>query len=285
MFSQRLAASAVFYNDDLMEIVFQYIHPTELLSEALTSKFFLNICLKFGLTKNLRTSVKWFCHSRNGIAWVVALGCPIYSISQQAILISTDEESVLKLFEWLREDKICYFQIGTCEAASQKGYLRVLKWLRSLDPPCPWSGMACRLAAEEGELEVLKWLWHQDPPRTRDLAVREIAAERGHLDILTWLHAQGLLASEAWKTSCAAARGGQVEVLKWLQSNDLPSISDKWTCTSAAAAGQLDLLKWLRSQCPPCPWDLEECIEMASYNRRADVLRWLELMVDLRQFS
>ena len=51
------------------------------------------------------------------------------------------------------------------EYCAARGYLRVLKWLRSPeffsggpDNPCPWNERACAYAAASGHLHVLKWL-------------------------------------------------------------------------------------------------------------------------------
>jgi hypothetical protein len=114
-----------------------------------------------------------------------------------------------------------YFRIPpkyTCSFAAKNGHLDVLKWLRSQDPPCPWSEYTCTHTAQNGHLEVLKWLRAQNPPCPWD------------------------------KYTCAyAAKNGQLEVLKWLRSQDPPCPWDKWTCTWAAKNGDLEVLKWLRS--------------------------------------
>jgi hypothetical protein len=40
----------------------------------------------------------------------------------------------------------------------------VLQWLRSEEPPCPWSARVRARAAEGGHLGVLQWLRSQHPP-------------------------------------------------------------------------------------------------------------------------
>ncbi len=45
----------------------------------------------------------------------------------------------------------------TCKAAARKGHLHVLRYLRSCDPPCPWSEDVCNAAAGAGQLGTLQW--------------------------------------------------------------------------------------------------------------------------------
>merc|ERR1719305_797520 len=56
------------------------------------------------------------------------------------------------------------FDVMACYGAARGGHLEALKYLRGLDPPCPWDEETCAQAAEGGHLEVLKYLRAQDPP-------------------------------------------------------------------------------------------------------------------------
>ena len=56
------------------------------------------------------------------------------------------------------------FTSGVGCGVAKGGHLQALKWLRGLDPPCPWDDNTCCNAARGGSLEVLKWLRDQDPP-------------------------------------------------------------------------------------------------------------------------
>ncbi len=49
--------------------------------------------------------------------------------------------------------------------AALGGFLRVLQWLRSQDPPCPIDERTFAAAAETGDVEMLQWLCAQDPQR------------------------------------------------------------------------------------------------------------------------
>ena len=83
----------------------------------------------------------------------------------------------------------------TFVAAAENGHLDVLKFLRSQDPPCPWSsttcsGGACSAAVRNGHFDVLKWLRSQDPPCPWGERTCSNAAFNGHLDVLKWLRSQ-----------------------------------------------------------------------------------------------
>ena len=70
----------------------------------------------------------------------------------------------VKVLEYL-VDRGYEFDREVCNGAAIGGHLEALKFLRGLDPPCPWDEWAyCTQAAEGGHLDVLKWLRDQDPP-------------------------------------------------------------------------------------------------------------------------
>ncbi|WZN65570.1 hypothetical protein HKI87_12g71300 [Chloropicon roscoffensis] len=82
------------------------------------------------------------------------------------------------------------FTSYACQGAARGGCLEALKFLRGLDPPCPWGEVTCAAAAEEGHLDVLKWARSQDPPCPWDEETCWGAAYRGHLEVLKFLRAQ-----------------------------------------------------------------------------------------------
>lgn len=53
---------------------------------------------------------------------------------------------------------------NTINSAVYHGHLHIIKWLRSLDPPCPWDNKTCPLAATRSHTKILEWLCTQDPP-------------------------------------------------------------------------------------------------------------------------
>ena len=161
-----------------------------------------------------------------------------------------------------------------CNVAASYGHLDVLKWLRSQDPPCPWSDLTCSLAAANGHLHVLKWLRSQDPPCPWDVWACAEAAKKGRLDMLKFLRSQDPPCPWSEWTCAEAAMNGHLDVLKWLRSQDPPRPWGVNTCSVATIHGRLDLLKWLRSQDPPCPWDEKTC-QGAAFNGHLDVLKWL----------
>ena len=143
---------------------------------------------------------------------------------------------------------------AACEGTAIGGHLEALKYLRGLDPPCPWDNNTCAWAAEGGHLEVLKWLRSQDPPCPWDVYTCFVAAGGGHLDVLKWARSEDPPCPWDDGTCSAAAYGGHLEALKFARGQEPPCPWDEWTCTYAASEGHLEILKWLRSQDPPCPW-------------------------------
>ena len=160
--------SELFHNEDLLGLVFEYVHHHEMLSVVLTSQFFHSVCQRFGLTTNLTTSVKRFCHSIDGIQWILDCGCPACNIPILAATVADSEQGALDVLLYLRNEGIGFFDacplsavasrgflrvihiLRTSEAAARNGHLEVLRWLRSQDPPCPWDVDTCTAAAENG---------------------------------------------------------------------------------------------------------------------------------------
>ena len=83
------------------------------------------------------------------------------------------------------------FDEGACQGAVEGGHLEALKFLRGLDPPCPWAEGTCAYAVQGGHLEILKWARSQDPPcpwSRRDC--RDGAFQSGHQHIIDWIDQQ-----------------------------------------------------------------------------------------------
>ena len=155
----------------------------------------------------------------------------------------------VEVFEYLNV-KGYQFTKEACEGAAMGGCLKALKFLRGLDPPCPWREMTCWAAAWEGHLHVLKWARAQNPPCPWNSRTCSTAAKGGHLDVLMWARAQN--------PPCP-----------WNDS----------TCSEAARGGHLDVLKWARSQDPPCPWSREECRQTAfqlGHEHVVDGIDWID---------
>ena len=100
----------------------------------------------------------------------------------------------IEVLEYLRErgyqfdGKACGGKAS--DGAARGGHLEALKFLRGLDPPCPWDDETCGMAARGGHLDVLKWLRAQNPPCPwHEWTCREAAGD-GHLEVLKWLRAQ-----------------------------------------------------------------------------------------------
>ena len=112
------------------------------------------------------------------------------------------------------------FTSYACQGAATGGCLEALKFLRGLDPPCPWDERTCEMAAQGGHLEVLKWARSQDPPCPYD-----------------------------WWACAYAAQGGHLEVLKWLRSQDPPCPWIRSECRSIASRFRhRHIVKWINKQ-------------------------------------
>ena len=143
------------------------------------------------------------------------------------------------------------FTVDVSDRAARGGHLKALKFLRGLDPPCPWDEWTCYSAARGRHLDVLKFLRSQDPPCPWD-----------------------------GNTCSGVAEEGQLELLKWIHSEDPPCPWDEGTCYRAAKGGHLEVLKWARSQDPPCPWSRSECKFTASQNNHQHIINWIDLEED-----
>ena len=179
----------------------------------------------------------------------------------------------VKVLEYL-VDRGYEFDREVCNGAAIGGHLEALKFLRGLDPPCPWDEWDyCTQAAEGGHLDVLKWFRSQNPPCPWTERTCAEAARKGHLDVLVWLRAQEPPCPWGEWTCNAAAEAGHLEVLKWARSQNPPCPWDHSTCYGAAGGGHLEVLKWARDQDPPCPWDVSTCAQ-AARNGHLEVLKW-----------
>ena len=167
-------------------------------------------------------------------------------------------------------------KVETCQGAARGGHLEALKFLRGLDPPCPWDVYACNEAAERGHLDVLKFLRGLDPPCPWTAWSCTRAAEEGHLEVLKWLRDQDPPCPWHSYTCTGAAEFGHLEILKWSRSQDPPCPWHPYACSRAAKGGHLEILKWLRSQDPPCPWYRGECLEEARVSGHEHVVKWID---------
>ena len=121
------------------------------------------------------------------------------------------------------------YELGwkACEGAARGGHLEALKYLRGLDPPCPWDESTCDYAAREGHLEVLKWLRSQDPPCPWDWGTYDKAAWNGHLEILKWVRSQDPPCP--WSRSACrltASIYGHDHIVQWIDQQEDESDED-----------------------------------------------------------
>jgi hypothetical protein len=70
----------------------------------------------------------------------------------------------LQLLQWLQNNGFKFNHRAYTQAAAFSGSLEVLRYLRSLDPPCPWSFQVCTIAVKQGNMEMLQWAIFNDCP-------------------------------------------------------------------------------------------------------------------------
>ena len=178
----------------------------------------------------------------------------------------------IEVLEYMR-GKGYVFKEDACAGAARGGHLEALKYLRGLDPPCPWNRWTLAEAAYRGHLEVLKWARSENPPCPWGEVTSGWAAEGGQLDVLEWARGQNPPCPWNECTFALAARGGPLEALKWLRDQDPPCPWGEDTCRTAVEYGRLDVLKWLRGQDPPCPWNERTCV-FAARGGNLEALKW-----------
>ena len=111
------------------------------------------------------------------------------------------------------------FTSYACQGAATGGCLEALKFLRGLDPPCPWDERTCRRAAEEGHLDVLKFARGQDPPCPWDEWTCSYAAAGGHLEILKWARSQD--PPYPWsRRGCRDRAIGHQHIIDWIDQQE-----------------------------------------------------------------
>ena len=73
-----------------------------------------------------------------------------------------------------------------------------------------------------------------------------------------------------------AASFGQIQILEWLRSEG--ETFDEDTCCAAIEQGQLETLKWLKNLDSPCPWDKNECRDLAIdlCENHIVIVRWID---------
>ena len=300
------------------KIVDENLHQNDLLAFAMTCRFFrdttTDLRKKVGRTTlnayrldDLRKSGKVASHTLGWFQWVCDTFKVLPRFTMGTLVNYAALHGSVEILRWLVEDKGWEtnwetgewagfggsvevlehlrgkgyeFDAMTCYGVAQGGCLEALKFLRGLDPPCPWYGGTCEQAALGGHLEVLKFARGQDPPCPWNRRTCFNAAQGGHLDVLQFLRSQDPPCPWDEHTCFYAAREGHLDVLKWLRDQDPPCPWDGRTCASAAREGRLEVLKWLRAQNPPCPWHRSACREEAWENDHQHIVKWIDQQED-----
>ena len=283
-----MATDLTSLHSDLVKIIYERLDVCGMFCFQFTCKKFRSKFARiFGYTAVDGAAInghinllKWLCVmagkttvSRNTFIRVVRKG----HLSMLQFLRSPGPE--MRPFEWSYT-----WSFTPCEAASYKGRLEVLQWLRSGPDPCPWyDTRECIVyAAEKGHLDVLEWIRTFDKEWPSELVGRVIAGKMSTSQKIHVLqHVRSHSPPAPWSDACYwAVLRGEFDIIKWLRSPEHeggPCPWGKGVCTRAARCGDLETLKWLRSAEHtegPCPWDENTCY-FAAVNGHIDSLRWL----------
>lgn len=118
------------------------------------------------------------------------------STQQQDIRLLASRAAVgdIPAVEWLAGQGCLASDGSVCTAAAGAGQLRMLRFLRQQQPPCPWDATACTAAAGAGRAEMLQWMLFEAEPHCEcDVWTTRAAARSGQLAILDWLQERRLL--------------------------------------------------------------------------------------------
>lgn len=139
-----------------------------------------------------------------------------------------------------------------CTAAAGANKLEALRWLQTVcSPPCPCDVEAMKKAARMGHLDILKYLRSLKPPCPWDNTVVDLAV--GHPECLAWLRQQSAPCN--WNEHCMweAVCQGDLEAVKRLRARDPPCPYHNWCLPGAVHRGDLVMVEWLCEQ-KSCPW-------------------------------
>ena len=143
------------------------------------------------------------------------------SLSLFVLLLSSARNGQLRVLQWLQnapgpeKGRKPVLEQECAEFAAQAGHVEVLEWLRSQDPPCPWSGFTAMKAAVHGHLDCLKCLRKHGCPFDR---VAVMAASQGHTKVLQWLTGEGLLSMDPMICT-GALTSGNLECCEYLRQS------------------------------------------------------------------
>ena len=161
--------------------------------------------------------------------------------------------------------------------AAQNGQVDARQWLRTQQPPCPWSPAACTAAATNGHLATLQWLRSQHPCCPWDPAsCGAEAAANGHQAVLLWLQKK---CSSVFDDTCAwAARQGQLQALEIMTALDPLCPVGRDSVRAAVLGGHLPILEWLILR-PNI--DLSGCIIYVGSHDAICLLQKRDLLIDM----
>ena len=190
--------------------------------------------------------------------------------------------------EWLHSQG-CNWSPDTSYAAFAAGKLKALFWLRTQEPPCPWTplkecwsspaNLPALIYTEWGQLEapcheLLKSILHYAtscPDPTACNFFSDLVIEL--LEAISCISPCRPVMKHA---AIDIAKAQHLRAMDWMCQHHLERVcSFDYLCTIFARSGNVPMMELLRSQQPPCPWNEAECLEEACDQGHLQMLAWL----------
>jgi len=92
----------------------------------------------------------------------------------------------LEILKWFHKRGLMLDSFA-CATASRKGHWDIVQWLRSLDPPCPWSGDEITFAWEQKRVDMVKWARSQGCELDDDYLTETV--QIAYLELREWIEA------------------------------------------------------------------------------------------------
>jgi len=151
------------------------------------------------------------------------------------------------LVEWLIiKKKDININLSFCNYAARNNNLKMLKFLREKNNPCPWSEWCVYEAVRYNNFEMLRFLREGNDPCP-------------------------------WDRNCCqqAILNNNLEILKFMREGNDPCPWHEDCAPSAVKNNNLEMLRFLREGNDPCPWDKKECLKICIENNNLEMLRLL----------
>ena len=212
--------------------------------------------------------------------WLMSNDLPYDSSFCSARIIGqVAKHGSFELLRWLRSSPHAAISGWTedvmLDVAARPNCLPTVQWLRTLEPPVPWSAAVCEAAAHRGDVSLLQWLRGQDPPCPWTASCSAAAVNSRQHETLQWMGAQQPPCPFSEECTSAAVRNGDQLMLRWLRAQVPPCPMASACCQLAVECGDLPMLQLLSALQPPCRMESMGCTWDAVQRGDLAMLEWL----------